>query len=155
MKSRNDPRHQHRESLIQKLFEWDFRKTEELPPAVEAIVSKMDSIDAYIRESAPMWPLEQIAFVDLAILRLAVWELFYRDEPLSEKVILDESIELAKEYGGEASPSFINGVLGGVLLKHPREPISEEKTASEEKPIQATEMPIVNSSDDSDPEEQV
>ncbi|MDQ3239025.1 MAG: transcription antitermination protein NusB [bacterium] len=118
MKSRNDPRHQRREYLVQQLFEWQFRKGEYVNDVLKDIVPKIEELDVYIQESAPAWPLSQIASVDLAILRLASWELFYEPTRPSEKVILDECIELAKEYGGDTSPGFINGVLGGILKKH-------------------------------------
>jgi N utilization substance protein B len=115
MKTRNDPRHQRREHLIQLLFEWGFRKDISIPEELAPIVEKISEIDKLIEISATQWPLAQIAPVDLAILRHGVWELLYAENKPSEKVVLDESIELAKEYGGENSPSFINGVLGSVF----------------------------------------
>lgn len=120
MKSRNDPRHQRREHLIQTLFEWDFRKNSDPDADILPIIENLETIDSYLRTAAPQWPLEQIAPVDLAILRHGVWELLYSTGDLPEKVVLDEAIELAKEYGGESSPSFINGVLGTVLRDHKR-----------------------------------
>jgi transcription antitermination protein NusB len=115
MKSRNDPRHQKREHLIQLLYEWEFRKRDEVPEEISEIVGKLGEIDALIVKAAPQWPLEQIAPVDLAILRHGVWELLYAEHKPGEKIVIDESIELAKEYGGDASPSFVNGVLGTVF----------------------------------------
>ena len=71
-------------------------------------------IDKTISDAAPEWPLEKVAKVDLAILRLAVYELLIvKSEP--PKVIIDEAVELAKEFGNDSSGSFINGVLGTVL----------------------------------------
>lgn len=67
-------------------------------------------------EAAPKWPIEKINRIDLAILRLAVWELFYKRKT-PPKVAIDEAIELAKEFGAENSPSFINGVLGTIFKK--------------------------------------
>ncbi|MDQ3098444.1 MAG: transcription antitermination protein NusB [bacterium] len=121
MKSRNDPRHQRREHLIQILFEWEFRKNSEDIAELQPIIDNLGLIDTYIRAAAPQWPLDQIAPVDLAILRHGVWEMLFAEQELPEKVVLDESIELAKEYGGDSSPSFINGVLGTVLKDHRRE----------------------------------
>jgi transcription antitermination factor NusB len=118
MKTRNDPRHQKREHAIQLLFQWDFRKGEAVDADIQEIVSKVDEIDSMIAESATQWPLEQVAPVDRAILRYGTWELMYAENRPSEKVVIDESIELAKEYGGDSSPSFINGVLGSILKKH-------------------------------------
>ncbi len=118
MKTRNDPRHQKREHAIQLLYQWDFRKDVPIDADISEIISKIDDIDTYIKESATQWPLEQVAPVDRAILRYGTWELIFAEGRPSEKVVIDESIELAKEYGGENSPSFINGVLGSILKKH-------------------------------------
>lgn len=72
------------------------------------------SIDSAIQIAAPQWPIEKIAKIDLAILRLAAGELIIKKkEP--PKVIIDEAIELAKTYGNEHSPKFINGALGAIL----------------------------------------
>lgn len=130
MKSRNDPRHQKREHLIQILFEWEFRKNNENSAELQPIFEHLDVIDGYIKEAAPQWPLDQIAPVDLAVLRHGVWELLFSEDILPDKVVLDESIELAKEYGGESSPSFINGVLGTVLKLHHRENSTQEETTN-------------------------
>lgn len=115
MKTRNDPRHQRREHLIQLLYEWAYRSDKEVPEELNPIIEKIPQIDELIQTAATQWPLAQIAPVDLAILRHGVWELLYAENRPSEKVVLDESIELAKEYGGDNSPSFINGVLGTVF----------------------------------------
>lgn len=113
MKTRNDPRHQKRQHKIQLLYEWSFRP-DELPEPIVEIVNKLAEIDSHIEKAAPQWPLAQIAPVDLAILRHGVWELLLAEDRPSEKVVIDESIELAKEFGGDSSPSFINGVLGTI-----------------------------------------
>jgi N utilization substance protein B len=74
----------------------------------------LPAIDRVIAEAAPQWPLEQVAQVDKAVLRLAVYELRHAgDTP--PKVVINEAVEIAKEYGGEGSGRFINGVLGHVL----------------------------------------
>ena len=79
------------------------------------ILKKQAEIDKFIQTAAPDFPIEKINKVDLAILRLAVFELtIEKIEP--PRVIIDEAIELAKEYGGEKSPNFINGALG-ILIK--------------------------------------
>lgn len=78
------------------------------------IVDHLSAIDSLIQGAAPEWPLAKIAKVDLAVLRLAVYELTeVRTEP--PKVIIDEAIELAKAYGNPTSPKFVNGVLGTIL----------------------------------------
>src|SRR3989344_446517 len=71
-------------------------------------------IDGAIASAAPEWSLDKISKVDLAILRLAVFELtIEKKEP--PKVVIDEAVELAKTYGGDGSPPFVNGVLGTIL----------------------------------------
>ncbi|MGC4030518.1 MAG: transcription antitermination factor NusB [Tepidisphaeraceae bacterium] len=69
--------------------------------------------DAWIARLAPGRPLKQQPSVDLNILRLAMWELTSRDTP--PKVVIDEAIEIAKDYSTENSPGFVNGVLDSVL----------------------------------------
>ena len=73
------------------------------------------SIDTIIGELAPDWPLMQIAIVDRNILRMAIAELEWCKEKVPEKVVLNEAVELAKRFGSESSPSFVNGVLGSYM----------------------------------------
>ncbi len=81
---------------------------------IAPIMAHLTDIDARIHAAAPEWPIDKIAKIDLAILRLAVYELTVeKKEP--PKVIIDEAIELAKEYGNDASSKFVNGVLGTIL----------------------------------------
>lgn len=71
-------------------------------------------LDNAIQEAAPDFPVDKINKVDLAILRLAAYELLIaKKEPTN--VIIDEAIELAKEFANETSPAFINGVLGHIM----------------------------------------
>jgi transcription antitermination protein NusB len=74
------------------------------------------SADEWLNRVAPQWPVGRQAAVDRAILRLAVWELTHTTTP--PKVVLDEAIELGKEFSTENSPAFINGVLDAVLREH-------------------------------------
>ncbi len=68
-------------------------------------------LDEYIAKSAPEWPVDQIAVLDRNILRMALWEIAVSEEtPL--KVAINEAVELAKKFGSDSSPRFINGVLG-------------------------------------------
>jgi len=113
MKTALDPRHLKREKAIKKLFSHSFSQTKSKNQLVKKIVGKKKQIDKIIAKSAPEWPIEQINRIDLAILRLAVYELVVKSEE-PPKVIIDEAVELAKKYGGEKSPSFVNGVLGTV-----------------------------------------
>jgi len=80
----------------------------------KGVMDNIQEIDAEIEKSAPEWPLEKIAKMDLACLRVAVCELkFAKDIPM--KVAIDEAIELSKEFGGDNSGKFINGVLGSIV----------------------------------------
>lgn len=114
MKTPLDPRHQKRRKLIKKLFAHSFMKQEYCGPEENKIISKIPQIDNFIQAAAPEWPVDKINKIDLAILRLAVYEMrIEKKEP--PKVIIDEAIELAKEFAGESSPAFINGALGAIL----------------------------------------
>ncbi len=112
MKTVSDPRHKKREHLVQQLFASDFQKspTHEVKP----IWAKLGKIDPLITEAAPEWPLDKLNHIDLAILRLAVFELVV-DKTEPYKVIIDEAVELAKEFGSSSSPNFVNGVLGSIV----------------------------------------
>ncbi len=80
------------------------------------MIKNLDLIDKEILVAAPEWPLERINKIDLVILRLAVYELLIqKNEP--PKVIIDEAVELAKEFGSENSAPFVNGVLGTIFKK--------------------------------------
>lgn len=115
MKTPLDPRHKKRQKLVEDLFKIDFHK-QPVGKDVKEILEHKDFIDENIKRAAVEFPVEKINRTDLAILRLAVYELLIeKKEP--PKVIIDEAIELAKEYGGDTSPSFINGALGNILLK--------------------------------------
>ncbi len=116
MKSKNDPRHLNRIRNIQALFAWGCGGNPPEDTDAEKIIPKIGEIDNIIQENAPKWPLDKINKVDLSILRYALWELIYKKESPS-KVIIDEAIEIAKEYGTESSPSFINGVIGSAVKK--------------------------------------
>lgn len=70
-------------------------------------------IDKLITVNAPEWPLEQIAAIDRCVLRLGIYEVLFADE-VPPKVAINEAVELAKQYGGENSGSFVNGVLGTI-----------------------------------------
>ncbi|HSA83359.1 MAG TPA: transcription antitermination factor NusB [Patescibacteria group bacterium] len=112
MKTSRDPRHRKRQRFVQELFSFDFQNQ---PVSVETqkILGHQEHIDKTIQQAAPDFPVEKINKIDLAILRLAVYELLIdRKEP--QNVIIDEAVELAKEFGNNTSPAFINGVLGHI-----------------------------------------
>lgn len=113
MKNPFDPRHKRRQRLIEELFKLEFH-TQPVSDITKTIIEKKDVIDSTISKAAGQFPINKINKIDLAILRLSVYELLVeKKEP--PKVIIDEAIELAKEYGGETSPSFINGALGNII----------------------------------------
>lgn len=109
MKVASDPRHLKRKVLIEKLFSQSFKLKS------KPVLTNLAEIDKLISKAAPDYPLSKISKIDLAILRLAVWELLQKTTPY--KVTIDEAVELAKEYGGDSSFSFINGALGTILRK--------------------------------------
>ena len=123
---------------MQSLYEWDFKgkKDEMLPEIIEhnikefapgieetqfirdlvgGTLAKIKKLDKIIEKAAPQWPISQIAMVDRAVLRLGIYELLFgkRDE-VPPKVAINEAIELAKSFGGDASGKFVNGVLGTI-----------------------------------------
>ncbi len=119
MKNASDPRHRKRINLVKALFAVSFSSQSDKPANKDflKIQNNIGKIDEYIGQSAKQFPLDKINKIDLAILRLSVYELLIdRKEPV--KVIIDEAVELAKSYGGEASPLFINGVLGYLLKNY-------------------------------------
>ena len=76
-------------------------------------------LDQLIAKYAPEWPLDQIAAIDRNLLRMALWEFaVYHETPI--KVAINEAVELAKQYGSDSAPRFINGVLGS-LAEHQHE----------------------------------
>ncbi len=113
MKTKNDPRHQHRILLMRQLFTWDF-DPKQITPEIKPIVAHHKKIDRLIQTSASERPLAGINKIDLSILRLALFEMIMKkDAPI--KVIVDEAVEMGKEFGSDTSASFINGVLGKVI----------------------------------------
>ena len=123
---------------MQSLYEWDFKKKnpkqleeivgrnlKEFAPGLEdaefvwklikGVIKYSPQIDKIIEKSAPEWPLEQITVIDRNVLRIGLYELLFADrKEVPPKVAINESIELAKTFGGESSGKFINGVLGTV-----------------------------------------
>ncbi len=79
---------------------------------VHGIVKKLTELDDKIRPLAPDWPLEQVARIDRAILRMGLYELIYLGTIVPPKVAINEAVELAKAFGSDNSSKFINGVLG-------------------------------------------
>lgn len=85
-----------------------------LQDVVDGAWQRRAEMDALIQRFAPAWPVSQLPVVDRSILRLAIYELLYhRGAP--PKVAINEAVELAKAFGSESSPRFVNGVLASVL----------------------------------------
>ena len=133
-------RHLARSIAMQTLYEWDFsrgkddvsksleRNIEEFGPGLEdinkkfirtlvnGVLERREAIDRIIEKAAPEWPLDQITMVDRNVLRLGLFELLYGNkEEVPPKVAINEAIELAKNFAGESSGKFVNGVLGTVF----------------------------------------
>lgn len=113
MKTALDPRHKKRQKIVADLFKFEFHK-QPISESSKDIMKHQKLLDEKITDAAPEFPIDKINKTDLAILRLAIYELLVnKKEP--PKVIIDEAIELAKEYGGENSPAFVNGALGKII----------------------------------------
>jgi N utilization substance protein B len=118
LKTSKDPRHKQREKKVQLLYQYSFRPEMASDPLIAPILEHLPQIDEQIAQAAPTWPVDKLNKIDLAILRLAVWELqLSKDAP--PKVVIDEAVELAKKYGSDNSPKFVNGALGA--LYQPKE----------------------------------
>lgn len=114
MKKRSDPRHLKRIRLMQELFSWNFYPKSKSSQKAKQILSNLKKIDSLIHKSAPGRPLEQINKIDLAILRLAIFELIM-EKGTPPKVVIDEAVELGKQYGSDSSAAFVNGALGKLI----------------------------------------
>ncbi len=86
---------------------------------VDAVIGEIPEIDALLTETSEGWKTSRMNKVDLTILRLAVYELL-RDEKIPTGVAINEAVELAKRYGGDDSPSFVNGILGKIARQAER-----------------------------------
>ncbi|MFA5089022.1 MAG: transcription antitermination factor NusB [Candidatus Omnitrophota bacterium] len=143
-------RHLARTIAVQALYQWDFNdRTENIDNVlnndkesfapdfddggfighlVHGVVDNQAEIDGLITKYAPEWPLDQITIIDRNVLRLGVFELKY-DPNIPAKVAINEAIELAKNFGGESSGKFVNGVLGAVYKEIGEKEIDKKKAA--------------------------
>jgi len=110
-----DPRHQKRIKILQELYAYFFYPSQKknFDKKTLNIISCQEKINRYINQFSVKFKVEKIAKVDLAILQLAVYELIIEKKEPS-KAIIDEAVELAKEFGGERSYAFVNAILGKV-----------------------------------------
>jgi N utilization substance protein B len=158
-------RHLSRSIVLQALFEWDFnnfpqnieteyinRLIHEFAPGLavtgfsielfKGITAKKTELDLIIEKAAPDWPIDKISPIDRAVLRLGLYELIFADkEHVPAKVAINEAIELAKSYGGEASGRFVNGVMGAVY-KEMGEPGKDAQAPKRKQEVPYEKMPI-------------
>jgi N utilization substance protein B len=83
---------------------------------VEGVLANREVLDGFIQEHAPEWPIEQMAYIDRNILRMAIYE-FAIDGGTPVKVAINEAVELAKWFGSDSAPRFVNGVLGSLVTR--------------------------------------
>ncbi len=158
-------RHLSRSIVLQSLFEWDLnalekkdvgevleRNVTEFAPnktdmpfmekLLDGVMAKQPELDLVIEKAAPEWPIDRISPVDRNILRLGLYELLFAERSeVPAKVAINEAIELAKQFGGENSSRFVNGVLGAVY-KEIGEPGKEEVSKRKSKEVPFDQMPI-------------
>jgi N utilization substance protein B len=158
-------RHLSRSIVLQSLFEWDLNSIEKKDVAdvlernvtefapnkadmpfmatlLDGVLQKQSELDLVIEKAAPEWPLDRISPVDRNILRLGLYELLFADRAqVPAKVAINEAIELAKQFGGENSSRFVNGVLGAVY-KEIGEPGKDEISKRKKKEVPFDQMPI-------------
>ncbi|MDA8162981.1 MAG: transcription antitermination factor NusB [Desulfobacteraceae bacterium] len=89
--------------VLEFVFEW-----------LSGVLEHRDDLDLFIREKTKGWRVSRLALVDRNILRLGVFELYYRRD-IPPKVAINEAVELAKKFGSDESSAFINGILDAVL----------------------------------------
>lgn len=151
MKRLTDPRHLSRILVLQELFRKDFGKvnsfiTEDVSVddlvqmneiseynkdlyqnILDGVPQEIEQIDEIIKKYAPQWNIDQMKLVDLQILRIAIYEGFLA-KITPPKVAIDEAIEIAKEFGGESSGKFVNGVLGAIYEEVKANEANEEES---------------------------
>ncbi len=162
-------RHIARSIVLQTLFELDFRDYSEMKETgdillrnasefandvvdikfvqdlLQGVMDKKAEVDLVIEKAAPDWPLDKISVIDRNILRIGLYELLFADsKEVPAKVAINEAIELSKNYGGEKSSKFVNGVLGSVYkeLGEPDKDSVSSKQKNKIKDIPFEEMPI-------------
>ena len=115
-------------------YESAIEDTEFVTSLVNGVIDATPELDGKIQPIAPEWPIEQIARVDRAILRLGLYELLYRGEAVPPKVAINEAVELAKAFGSDNSGKFVNGVLGTAYRTLVEESTTDDKTRPKTKP---------------------
>lgn len=161
-------RHLSRTLAMQTLFVWDFNnKSKDLEKIMQdnftnfapnfddggfvkelinGISKHLKEIDTYIEKYAPEWPIDQIPGIDRNVLRLGIYELVF-SENIPPKVAINEAIEVAKNFGGESSGKFINGVLGSIYAEMPADFKKDKEASTTEKKSSAKEKSEEKKSD--------
>ena len=107
--------------ILQSRFEEDDDLDEKMrgfaSEIVQGVFPIVDQLDHIIASHAPEWPLDQVASIDRNIIRIALWE-FAVAKCTPVKVAINEAVELAKVFGSDSTPRFINGVLGSLVTKY-------------------------------------
>lgn len=93
-------------------YETAIDDTQFVSDLVNGVLKAQEDLDAKIQPIAPEWPIDQIARIDRAVLRLGLYELLHNSSVVPPKVAINEAVELAKAFGSDNSSKFINGVLG-------------------------------------------
>jgi N utilization substance protein B len=130
-------RRKSREMALQTLFQMDHNENIAVEPALQMVLSEYEivadkdkdyakqlvegatnsrsEIDGMITKAAYDWKIERMPGVDRNIVRLAIYEMKFGTEPITPGVVINEAVELAKQYGTEDSPRFVNGILGSLV----------------------------------------
>lgn len=95
-------------------FPYDESETEYILKTVKDLIQRKDEIDEIIEEQLKGWSINRLASVDLAVLRIAIYEIMYRED-IPKEVSINEAIETTKKYSSEDSYKFVNGVLGSFV----------------------------------------
>jgi len=127
-----------REIALQALFQFDFTKNDDenliemliketkglnqqsilfTREIIKGTIANLEAIDATIKTVSNDWKIERMAAVDRNIVRMAVYELKFNSEDTAPKIIINESIEIAKIFGSDESSRFVNGILGALIKK--------------------------------------
>lgn len=160
-------RHLSRSIVLQSLYEWDFgkkaeseardifkRNAEEFAPGMadfafmdvllSGVLAKRQELDDIIGKAAPEWPIEKISVIDRNILRVGLYELLFADrKEVPAKVAINEAIELAKNFGGDTSGRFVNGVLGAIYKEIGEPGKNEVSKKKHHKDVDEKNLPVI------------
>lgn len=101
-------------SLYLENFPFDEMEEKYIKESINEITKRLETIDSYIKYNLESWSIHRLAKVDLAVLRISIYEILYRKD-IPVEVSINEAIEIVKKYSNNDSFKFINGVLGGFV----------------------------------------